>query len=199
MRHSNSFSVVNGRLSSQEFGVGAEIKNAKSELYSKVTLWKMIQTVAQYYRARFICITNDVRKYNECHIKTTGMRRTSSRRSISLYPGQNERCTFWIEKFLGQDVQLFDSVYSNTNGQNHGAAWKIRPFLLNKISTVILRQDHHGKGKTRKTLLEHDWEKFQIGKLLRDSRKRTILVCVCGWYKNWLGRNKTSAKCEKYS
>ena len=97
MRQSNSFSVVNGRLSSQEFGVGAEIKNAKSELYSKVTLWKMIQTVTQYYRGKFICITNDVRKFYECHIKTTGMRRTSSRRSINLYPGQNGRCFFLIE------------------------------------------------------------------------------------------------------
>ena len=33
-----------------------------------------------------------------CHSKATRMRRTSSRRSISLHPGQNGRCTIVIEK-----------------------------------------------------------------------------------------------------
>ena len=36
-------------------------------------------------------------KRNGCHIKATRMRRTSSRRSISLHPSQNARCTDVIE------------------------------------------------------------------------------------------------------
>ena len=177
MRHSNSFSVVNGRLSSQEFGVGAEIKNAKSELYSKVTLWKMIQTVTQYYRARFICITNDVRKYNECHIKTTGMRRTSSRRSISLYPGQNGRCTFLIEKFL---VRMSSYLTQSTQTQ------------------MVKIMEQHGKSDRSSWTksLRLSFDRTIMGKVIRENTIRTRLGKIPNWKtSSWFEKKDYSCLC----
>ena len=51
------------------------------------------------YRARFVCMTNDSRKSNGCHRKATRICRTSRRRSISLYPSQNEGRFNIIETF----------------------------------------------------------------------------------------------------
>ena len=45
------------------------------------------------------------------------MRKTSSRRSVCLYPGKNGRCTITVKKFRSQNVQIFGHVYQNTNGQ----------------------------------------------------------------------------------
>ena len=45
----SSLCVIDGSLSSQEFGVGTTIfRNTKVESYSEVTLWKMIQDRTQY-------------------------------------------------------------------------------------------------------------------------------------------------------
>ena len=94
---------------------------------------------AVVHRARFICVTNDGRKSNGCHSKTTRMRRTSSRCSISSHPGQNGRCIIvFFFLFQSQNVQIF--LYTstkNTNGPNHGPAWKTKSFLLIEICTVI--------------------------------------------------------------
>ena len=40
---------------------------------------------------------------------------------------------------------------------------------------------------------------FQLAMLIRTPWKRIILICVCGWHKNWLERNKTLIRCGKYS
>ena len=86
-------------------------------------------------------------KSNGCHIKTNRMRRTSSRRTIGLHPGKNGRCTDVVKQFQSQNVQIFGYVYQTTNGQNHGPAWKTQSLFLSEICTVILWQDHYGKGK----------------------------------------------------
>ena len=73
--------------------------------------------------------------------KTTRMRKTSSRRSIRLHPGQNGRCTNVIKTIPNRNVQIFGYVYQDTNGLNHGPVWKIQSSLLNGTCTVILWQD----------------------------------------------------------
>ena len=54
-------------------------------------------------------------------------------------------------KIPNRNVQTFGFVYHDTNGQNHGTVWKTQSFLLNTIWTVILWQDHYGKGNLRKS------------------------------------------------
>ena len=72
-------------------------KNTKVELYSEEILWKMILDLMQY------SLNSDHqqlkwRLQNHGHyIQTTRMRRTSSRRSICIHPGQNGRCTILVK------------------------------------------------------------------------------------------------------
>ena len=68
---------------------------------------------------------------------TARMRRTSSRRSISVHPGKNGRCS----KITNSECPDIGHVYQSTNGPNHGPVWKTQSFLLKGICTVTLWQD----------------------------------------------------------
>ena len=54
-------------------------------------------------------------------------------------------------KIPNRNVQTFGFVYHDTNGKNHGPVWKTQSFLLSEICTVILWQDHNGKGNLGKS------------------------------------------------
>ena len=62
---------------------------------------------------------------------------------------------YW--KFQTQNVQIFGYVYQNTNGPNHGPAWKTQSFLLSEICTVLW-QDYHGKGNSGKFHWNTAWK-----------------------------------------
>ena len=51
---------------------------------------------------------------------------------------QMEDAPTLFKKIQSQNVQMFGYVNQNTNGQNHGPAWKSQSFLLSEICTVIL-------------------------------------------------------------
>ena len=87
-----------------------------------------------------------------------------------------------FKKIRSQNVQIFGYVYQNTNGPNHGPAWKIQLFLLNGICTITFWQDSFEKGKLRKFYWNTDGKSFNFGNVFRLSKKRTILVWVCGRY-----------------
>ena len=94
----SAFCVINGPLSSQEFGVGATV--SKIQRSSCALRWHCegwFRIVCCIYWAGIISITNDGCKSHGYYIKTTGMRRTSSRRSIRIHLGQNGRCTDVIQ------------------------------------------------------------------------------------------------------
>ena len=48
-----------------------------------------------------------------------------------------------------------------------------------------------GKAIRERSIRTRLGECSKLGLLIRLKRKRTILVCVCGRFKNWLGRNTT--------
>ena len=147
----SSCCVVNGHVTSPEFGVGARIW--KIQRPSGIPRWhckRWFRLLRNIYRASFIGVTNGGCKSNGCHVTTTRMRRRSSWRSICLYPGKNGGCYQIIEKFQNWNVQMFGHVYQNTNGPNCGPAWKTQSFLLSEICTVIFWQDCYGKGKSGK-------------------------------------------------
>ena len=141
--------------------------------------------VRSVHWAGIICVTNDGRKSHGHFFKATRMRRTSSRRSISLHPGQNRRCTDVIKKFQSQ---IFGYLYRNTK-------WP-KSWSSMEDPVVPLERNLYGH-----PLAGLSWER-QLEKVLlmlnRKTRKRTLLVCVCGWFRNWLGRNKTLTQCGKY-
>ena len=96
-RQNSALCVINGHLSSQESGVGAQISNTKDELYSELTLEKMIQALTQYLQSKVLLSQMTAAKVMDVISRLRRMRRTSSRRSIRLYPGQNGRCINVIE------------------------------------------------------------------------------------------------------
>ena len=67
-----------------------------------------------------------------------------------------------MKKSLSQNVQTFGYVYQHTNGLNHGPVWKVQSFLLSEICTVILKQDCHGKGNSRKFFWKTDGERSKF-------------------------------------
>ena len=79
------------------------------------------------------------------HLQIARLRWTSCRRSISLYPSENGRCSQITENSQNRNVQTYGFVYHDTNGQNHGPVWKTQSFLLNEICMVIVWQDYYGK------------------------------------------------------
>ena len=90
----SSFCVVDGPRSSQDFAVGATV--SKIQRSSRTPRWhceRWFRIVCRIHWAGIISISNDSRKCHGHFVKTTRMRRTSSRRSIILLPGKNGRCS----------------------------------------------------------------------------------------------------------
>ena len=78
------------------------------------TWFKILRSI---YRARIISFTNDRSKSNGYHLKIARLRWTSSRRSISLYPSENGRCSQIVQNSKNRNVQTFGFVYHDTYGQ----------------------------------------------------------------------------------
>ena len=91
---------------------------SKLQRQSRTPRWhcERFQIIRSIYWTRIINITDDSRKSHGHHFLTTGMRRTSSRRSIRLYPGQNGRCTDFIENY-----QVRMSRYLDTSSETQMA------------------------------------------------------------------------------
>ena len=148
---------------------------------------------------RVFSISDDSRQDHGYHLQIARLRWTSSRRSISLYPSKDRRCSQIIQKFLDQSVQTFGFVYHDTNGLNHGPVWKVQLFLLKGICTVIHWQDYCGKGNLRKSYWNMAGRKFQIGNVSFYIVKKDYSY-LCMWTTwNFLEENRISIHCGKYS
>ena len=166
-------------------------KSIKAGSYSEVTLCKMIQDLKHLKRQpqKSWTLYQDYRVVQDKLLM-----------QYPLIPRWNWKMLTNCWKFQNRSVQTFEFVYHDTNGQNHAQVWKTQSFLLSEICTVILKQDCHVKSNLRKSFfLARLGESFQLGMSLCTSSKRIILVCVCGWHKNWLERNKTLIRCAKSS
>ena len=165
-----------------------------SRRHCKIWFW----IFCSIHRTRIISITNDGSKGHGYHIQTTRMR-TSSWRSICLYPCKNGRCSKIIENSQIGMYRHSDSSTTTQNGLNHGPVWKIQSFPLNEICTVILWQFCFGKGNLRKSYWSTVGRKFPIGNVSSFIVKKDYSY-LCMWMtSNWLERNKTLIRCGKYS
>ena len=124
---------------------------------------------------RIISISNDSGKSHGYHIQTAKVRRTSSRRSICLYPGKNERCSEIIENpKIGMSRNL-DSSTTTQMAQNHGPAWKIQ-----SSSWMESVRSSFGTTVVGKAIWENPFEvrlgeDFQLGMLIRTPWKGLFL------------------------
>ena len=195
--------VVNGRTSSQEFGVGTQ--NSEIQRSSCAPKWhceRWFRIGITIYWAKIISITNDGCKSHGCQSKATRMRTTSSRRSIRLHPGQNGRCTDVTKKF--QESECPD-IWIRVAKHKWPKSWSSM-----EDPVVPLERNLYGHPLARllwekefeKVLLEHGWEKVPTWECLFGKReKRTTLVCVCvryktGWKetKHWPNVESTSER-----
>ena len=108
-------------------------ENTKGQVVLRGDIWKDDSGLHAVFTEQGSSEFTSGGKSNGHYIKATRMRRTSSRRNICLYQGQNGRCINVIENSKGQNVQIFVYVYQSTNGPNHGPVWKTQSFLLSEI------------------------------------------------------------------
>ena len=114
----NSFRVIDGSLSSQEFGVGAsKYKSTKGRVVLRGDIVKDDSgSYAVFSEQGSSASQMTAAKIMDFYIKTSRMFRTSSRCSIRLHPGQNGRCTDLLENFK---VRM--SRYVDTSTKTHMA------------------------------------------------------------------------------
>ena len=135
--------------------------------------------VRSIYWTKIISFTSDGCKSDWRKIKATRMRRTSSRCSICLHPGQNGRCTIFIKDPKVWMFRYLDTSTKQQNGQNHGPVWKIQLFLLSELCTVILQQDYYGKGNSRKFYSNTVGKSSKLGMCFVNGEKGLFLsMCV---------------------
>ena len=108
------------------------------------------------------------------------MRRTSSRCSIRLHPGQNARCTCIVET---SEVRM--SIFLDTSTKAPMAKIMVQYGSSSRSSWAKPVRSSFCKGIMEKAIRESSIT-IRLGKsstlrmLIREMRKRTILVCVCG-------------------
>ena len=116
----SSFCVIDGSLSSQEFGVRASL-----EAYSEVTLWRMLQDRVLYSLSR------DHQHHNWQPQKSWtlyhGLQDVQDKHQMQypLTPRSEWKMHQRYWKFQSQNARIFGYVYQSTNGPNHGPAYKI--------------------------------------------------------------------------
>ena len=169
----SSFCVIDGSLSSQEFGVGTTI--SKIQRPSCAPRWqcqRWFRIVCIIDWAGIIGITNDSCKSNGCHSKATRMRRTSSRRSISWNPGHSGRCTIVTSLFLC--LKLWKFLQQKQRWTRNGKNWrKFRRGTWRKSEVREKWSMKRGR-KAQKFILHHQWT-YVIWKTLswRQNTKNT--------------------------
>ena len=182
-RRSSSF-CTNGHVSFEKCWKGG--KAPKVQRSSCTPRWyceRRLRVLRCIHWTRIFSISNDSSQNHGYHLLIAGLRWTSSRRSISLYPSKKGRCSQLIENFQNRSVQTFGFVPRH-KGQNHGQVWKTQLFLLSGICTVILWQDYYGKGNLRKSFWNMAGRKFQIVNVsFYIVKKDDSYLCMCGWHK----------------
>ena len=153
------------------------IRNTKSESYSEVTLWKMIQDHTQYiYWTRIMSITNDGSKSHGHYFKTTGMCRTSRQMQYTFLPRSKWKMHRRRWKFQSQHVWTVSA----------------RPFLWQDYSGEK-QFDRESSNQIRLGTSS------ELGMLIRQPRKKDYSY-LCMWARsNWLERNKTFIRLGKYA
>ena len=73
-------------------------------------------------------------------------------------------------KFQSQNVQIFEYVHQNTDDQHHGPGVLFERNLYGHPLAGLLWERQF-----EKVLLEHDWEKFQVGKVCSITEKGLFL------------------------
>ena len=196
-RKNSAACVSNGHLSSQECGVVTPI----SEIHrlGRAPRWhceRRFRLSCSIHRAGFVGNTNGGRRRNGCPCKATRMCRTSSRRSISLYPSQSGGRTKIIETSKVSMPRGLDTSSTTQNGPNRGQTSKIQWFLLKEICMVTHLPDYCGKFE-KGLFGTRMGEGTELRMPLRASKARSILIWdTCMTFK-WLEESRSWVLCGR--
>ena len=135
------------------------------------------------YRTRIISITNGSSQDHGYHIQIAWLRKTSSWRSICLYPSQNGRCSkitknskFGMSRHLDSSTTTQMAQIMVQYGRSSCSSWA-------KSVRSSFWQDCYGKSNLRKSYWSTVERKFPIVHAYSYTvKKRVILICVCGWH-----------------
>ena len=143
---------------------------------------------------RIISISIDGSKSHGYHIQIARVRRTSSWRSISLYPCQNGRCSKIIE-----NSKIGMSRHMDSSTTTHMAKIMVRHWrpLERNLYGHPFGRTVMGKTIWESPIAIRLGESFQSGMLLRLLWKRIILISVCGWHQIGWKETKYSSNVER--
>ena len=128
-------------------------------------------------QARFISIANDNGKGHGYHFQIAGLRWTSSRRSICLYPDKNGGCSQVIEN---SQIGMSRHLDSSTTTQMAKSWSSVEdPVVPLEISMVIFWHNFHGKTNFN-ILLKYLLEKVSNWECLFEHREKDHLN-LCVW------------------
>ena len=188
--HKSSFCLTNGHLSLEECRIGDKApKIQRSSCIPRRHCERWFWILCSIHWTRIISITNHCSKNLGYHIQTARVRRTSSGRSICLYPGKNDRCSKIIEN---SQIGMSRHLDSSTTTQMA----KIMVSMEDPV--VLLERNLYGhplagllwERQFEKILLKYGWRKFPIGNAYSYTVKKDYSY-QCMWMtSNWLERNK---------
>ena len=159
-----SFCVVNGSLSSQEFGVGTTV--SKIQRSNRTPRWRCerwFKIIRSIYRTKIISFTNGGCKSDGRDIKALPRCAGQAADAISAYTQvRMEDAPSLFEKSQSQNVQILGYVYQNTNGP-----WLVqygRSSLSSWTKSVrwSYRKTFMGKANLREFFWKTYGKKFQI-------------------------------------
>ena len=122
--------------------------------------------IRSIYWTRIISITDDCCKSNGCQSKATRMRRTSSRRSLSLHSGQNGRCTV-----IKENSKVRMSRYLDTSTKTHMAQIIVQHGRPSRSSRANSLRSSSGR-----TIVGNAIRESSFGKRMGESSKLGMFI-----------------------
>ena len=138
IRQKSSFCIIDGSLSSEEFGVGPSIwQIQRSSCTPRWFCWRRFRVIRNIYWKR-------INQHHRWQLQKSWISSPDCQVAMDkqqtqypLIPRSKWKMlpNYW--KFQNRNVETFGFVYHDINGPNHGPVWKTQSFLLKGICTVI--------------------------------------------------------------
>ena len=149
--------------------------------YCKKRFW-VLRSI--HWTRIYFSISNDSRQDHGYHLQIASLRWTSGRRSISLYPSENGRCSQIVKKNPKSECP---DTWIRLRRHKWPKSWSsvedpIVPLERNLYGHHVARQ--LWERQSEKDLLKiRLGEGFHLKMFIRTPSKRIILICVRGWHK----------------
>ena len=179
----SSFCIINGHITFEKCWIGGKApKIQRSSCTSRWYCERRFRVLCRIHWTRIMSITNDSGKSHGYHFQTIRLRRTSSWRSICLFPGKNGRCS----KITENSQIGMSRHWIRPPRHKWPKSWSSMENPVVPLERNLYCHPLAGllwERQFEKILLQHGWEKVsKLGMSLRTPWKRTILTCVCGWH-----------------